>query len=127
MKTLPAVGQIPLILGSPTLSESASLRAAWAAHVARSACTPPAENSDTHEVALVGKDGQGACTLPWAVASQANLDSSGLRMVRKGSVVRFFGGSTAVVARVRLGRFWTVTGASLGSDCFHHCTLVDVL
>lgn len=95
--------------------------------VRRLACTPPVENSDTHEVALVGKDGQGVCTLPWAVASKSNLDSSGLRIVRKGSVVRFFGGSTAKVARVRGGRFWTVTGASLGSDCFHHCTLVNVL
>ena len=96
-------------------------------HYCGAACTPPVENSGTHEVALVGKDGQGVCALPWASASKSNLDSSGLRIVRKGSVVRFRGGSVAVVARVRGGRFWTVTGASEGSDWFHHCCIVTVV
>lgn len=52
MKTLSAVGQIPLILGS-------DLRGLSFATVS----TPLAENSDTHEVALVGEDGQGVCAI----------------------------------------------------------------
>lgn len=121
MKTSSPVGQLPI--NFPAVGSEA-----WNVLLAAATdCTPPAENSDAHEVALVGKDGQGACTLPWAVASKSNLDSSGLRIVRKGSVVRFRGGSTASVARVRMGAFWTATGASVGSDCFHHCCVVDVV
>lgn len=48
MKTLQSVGQAPI----------------FSKVVPCTVCTPSAENSDAHEVALVGKDGQGVCALP---------------------------------------------------------------
>lgn len=40
----------------------------------------------------------------------SNLDSSRARIVRKGCKVRFPGGATATVSRVRMGEFWTLVG-----------------
>lgn len=76
MKTSPAVGQIPKMVthcpdcGAPTsVSDEAycaNSDCLW--NNRQSISTPPVENYDTHEVALVGKDGQGVCTLPRDVA-----------------------------------------------------------
>jgi hypothetical protein len=37
---------------------------------------------------------------------KSNLDASGTRVVRKGSVVEFRGGARGTVTKVRLGHFW---------------------
>jgi hypothetical protein len=42
---------------------------------------------------------------------KSNLDNTRRRAVVKGCKVRFPGGAVATVARVRLGEFWTTTGA----------------
>lgn len=106
------------------ISNSPEVAAEPTSHVV---CTPPAENDDARRVPLAVDSGLGVCTLPWAVSSKSNLDSSGVRLVRKGVSVRFRGGCTARVSRVRMGVFWTTTGAALGSDCFHHCCVVEVV
>jgi hypothetical protein len=48
---------------------------------------------------------------------KSNLDASGMRLVRKGGVVRFRGGATARVAVVRLGQFATEVGHALTHVC----------
>lgn len=40
------------------------------------------------------------------VSTPSNLDSTGMRIVKRGCVVEWPSGSTARVSRVRLGSFW---------------------
>lgn len=43
-------------------------------------------------------------------STPSNLDSTGRCVVKRGSVVKFPGGATGRVSRVRLGYFWTDLG-----------------
>lgn len=56
------------------------------------------------------------------VSTSSNLDSTRMRVVKRGCVVEFPGGSTARVARVRLGYFCADVAAA-----FHPCHLVRVV
>lgn len=61
---------------------------------------------------------------------RSNLDSTGLRLVRRGSVVRFPGGATCRVSRVRCGVFAadlpaSVVGVKAGR--VHLCGSVEVV
>lgn len=86
----------------------------------KSFCPPSGLNGAAALVAQTMVPGQRAGT----PLKHSNLDCSGLRVVRRGSVVEFPGGATARVARVRLGQFWP---AGLGRMSFSDCRSVRVV
>lgn len=61
------------------------------------------------------------------VSTPSNLDSTRLRVVKRGCVVEFPGGATARVARVRSGVFYTDARVSGTGFRFHPCRLVRVI
>lgn len=61
------------------------------------------------------------------VSTSSNLDSTRMRIVKRGCVVEFPGGATARVARVRSGLFYTDVRVSGTGFCFHPCRIVRVI
>lgn len=60
-------------------------------------------------------------------SKRSNLDCTGMRLVRKGCAVKFFGGARARVVRVRLGMLWTDAAVGPRSKRCHWCESVRVL
>lgn len=78
---------------------------------------PQGENDAAALVAQPVASGPGVCT-------SSNLDSTGMRCVKRGSVVEYPGGFTARVVRVRLGSFWA---DGYASPSFTPCSRVRVI
>lgn len=57
----------------------------------------------------------------------SNLDSTRMRIVKRGCVVEFPGGATASVARVRAGLFYTDVRVPGTGFRFHPCRIVRVV
>lgn len=57
-------------------------------------------------------------------STRSNLDSTGLRVVKRGSVVEWAGGATARVCKVRLGSFWA---EGYAAPSFTPCNRVRVV
>lgn len=83
----------------------------------QSFCPPSGVNGAASAVARKAVPGQKAGT-------PSNLDCTGLRIVKRGSVVQFSSGATCRVARVRLGQFWP---CGLGRMSFTDCRSVRVI
>lgn len=61
------------------------------------------------------------------VSTPSNLDSTRMRVVKRGCVVEFPGGATARVARVRSGLFYTEARVPGTGFRFHPCRVVRVV
>lgn len=86
-------------------------------------CTPPAVNGDSLRVAPSEKPGPGAC-------SRSNLDSTLLRVVRKGDRVALVGFHFRV-KRVRLGWAYIAAldafGRERGRTAAYQCSVLQVV